>query len=338
MAAESPTPSRKLGVALVGLGSYSTGELAPALEKTRWCHLTGVVTGDREKGERWARQHKFPVENIYNYETLGEIASNRTIDIVYIVTPPGLHARDAIAAARSGKHVICEKPMANTVAECDAIIAACRDAGVKLSIGYRLQFDPFHQEIDRLAQESGPLREMAGGHSFPLRRRVWRLDKQLAGGGPLMDVGIYVIQAACRAAGGVAPVAVTARERPKSNPDLFKEVEETIEFTLHFPQGQRCEGITSYAEHHSFFQAAGPNATIELQPAYSYRGIRGRTSAGELAFAGVPQQALQMDDFARAILDNRPTPVGGEMGRMHLAVIEAIYEAARTGRRVDVAA
>src|SRR5690606_29556712 len=133
-----PRKQRKLGVALVGLGGYATGQLAPALQETQWCQLTGVVTGDRAKGDRWSREYRFPAENVHSYDTMAEIAGNRTIDILYIVTPPGRHARDSIAAARAGKHVICEKPMANTVEECDAIIAACREHNVKLSIGYRL--------------------------------------------------------------------------------------------------------------------------------------------------------------------------------------------------------
>jgi glucose-fructose oxidoreductase len=334
----APAGGRKLGIALAGLGGYASGELAPALQQTQWCQLAGVVTGDRQKGLRWAQQHGFPEDNVYHYDEISKLADNKAIDIVYLVTPPGLHARDTIAAARAGKHVICEKPMANSVAECDAMIAACRESGVKLSIGYRLQFDPYHREIDRLAKERdfGAFREMSGAHSFPLRRRVWRLNKKLAGGGPLMDVGIYVIQAACRAAGGVAPVAVTAKERPKQDPQLFAEVEESIDFTLFFPGGARCEASTSYADHGNHFRAEGPNGWIELQPAYSYRGIRGRTSRGPLQFEPVPQQALQMDDFARCILDQRDSPVPGEMGRMHMAVIEAIYEAARTGQRVDV--
>jgi glucose-fructose oxidoreductase len=336
--ATQPGADRKLGVALVGLGNYSRGELAPALKQTQWCRLAGVVTGDRTKGERWAREHGFPTRSIYDYDTMHQLADNDTIDIVYVVTPPGLHARDSIAAARAGKHVICEKPMANTVAECDAIIAACREAGVMLSIGYRLQFDPYHQTLDRMVQERGAFPRMSGGFGFPMRGRSWRVEKRLSGGGPLMDVGIYVIQAACRGAGNVAPVAVTARERPKTNPELFREVEETLDFTLHFPDGE-CQGTTSYAESSNRFRGEHPNAFIELQPAYSYRGLGGRTHQRPLEFPPINQQALQMDDFARAILDRRPTPVPGEQGRMHMAVVEAIYESARrNGERIPVKA
>jgi glucose-fructose oxidoreductase len=338
--AAAPGPRRKLGLALAGLGYYSQTELGPALRQTEWCELRGVITGDRAKGERWAREYGFPASHVFHYDDIPRLAQVDDIDIVSIVTPPGLHARDTIAAARAGKHVICEKPMANSVAECDAMIAACRASNVKLSIGYRLQFDPYHREIDRLATEQpeSPFRQMSGAHSFHLRSRAWRVEKELAGGGPLMDLGVYIIQAACRAAGGAAPLAVTAKERPKQNPTLFNEVEESIDFTLFFPHEARCDGATSYADRGNHFRAEGSGLWLELRPAYGYRGIQGRTHRGPMRFGDVPQQALQMDDFARCILEQRESPVSGELGRMHLAVIEAIYEAARTGRRVDVQA
>jgi glucose-fructose oxidoreductase len=337
---ESPA-RRKLGIALMGLGRYSTGELAPALEKAQYCRLAGVITGDPEKGRTWSKQHHFPEKNIYTYDTIGDIAANKDIDIVYVVTPPGLHKDHVLAAAKAGKHIICEKPMANSVAECDAMIAACHDARVKLSIGYRLAFEPHHQELDRLAKtrDFGAFTQITGGNGMRVSRRTWRVEKRLGGGGPLMDVGIYVIQAAVRAAAGASPLAVTAEELPKSDPELFNEVEEAIRFRLEFPGGAVCAGVTSYAERMNHFRAEGDRGWIELQPAYGYRGIEGRTSAGPLDVPkNVPQQTLQMDDFAQCVLTGRPTPVPGEMGRQHMAIIEAIYEAARTGQRVDVRA
>jgi glucose-fructose oxidoreductase len=335
---ERPTGGRKLGVALMGLGQYAGGQLAPALQETRLCRLVGVITGDRAKGQKWSQRYGFPGANIYSYDTIARIAENKDIDIVYVVTPPGVHAEHVKQVASAGKHVICEKPMANSVAECDAMIDACKKAGVKLSIGYRLQFEPHHREIDRFASEKifGAFQHMSGGHGFVLRDRVWRVEKRLAGGGSLMDMGIYVIQAACRTAGGAAPVAVTAREEPKKNPELFNEVEETLRWTMEFSNGAKCEGFTSYAARADDFSAEGPQGWVKLKPAFSYGGIDGATSQGKLKFPNINQQAAQMDDFADCILNGRDTPVPGEMGRMHLAVIEAIYEAARTGKRVAV--
>lgn len=349
-AADAPA-DRKLGVVLVGLGKYSTGQLGPALRVTKNCQLVGVVTGEREKGLRWARDYGFPEKNIYSYATMHQMADNPDIDIVYVVTPNGLHAEHTIAAAKAGKHVISEKPMANTVAECDAMLAACRDAKVKLSIGYRLHFDPYHQTMMRMASEpaTAPFMRMNGQRAFSLPMGAWRANKQLAGGGPMMDLGIYIIQGACMAHGGFpkpgggldsAPVAVSGRELPKTKPQEFGDgVEETIEWTMDFANGARCEARTSYVgpgvDH---FRAEGPKAWIEFkQHAFTYRGMVVDSSRGPLHFdPPVNQQALQMDDFAQCVREDRESRVPGEMGRRDLCIIEAIYRAAKTGRRESV--
>jgi glucose-fructose oxidoreductase len=324
---------RKLGVALVGLGSYSTGQLGPALRETMHCGLAAVVTGSPEKGRQWTKDYGLREGAVYGYDDMHRLADDPEVDIVYVVTPPGLHAEHTIRAAKAGKHVICEKPMANTAAECDAMIAACREAGVKLSIGYRLHFHPTHRELMRLSRERdfGRLTKLEGGFGFRTGNRGWRLNKALGGGGPLMDVGIYVIQAACMAA-GTEPIALTARELPKTRPELFSEVEETIEFDLEFPDGVRCAGRTSYNENYNRFRAESQGGGwIEIEPAYSYRGVRGRTHLGPLPASDVNQQALQMDAFARNILDGTESIVPGEMGQRDMRIIDTIYESARRG-------
>ena len=333
---------KKLGVALVGLGNYSRGELGPALKLTQHCRLAGVVTGSHGKGAKWAKEYGFPEQNIYNYETMHQMADNPDIDIVYVVTPNGLHAQHCIAAAKAGKHVICEKPMASTVAECDAIIAACQAAKVRLSVGYRLHFDPYHQELMRLAREQdfGPFTKMSGGFSFVMNGRPWRAIRQFSGGGPLMDLGIYVIHASCMAANGVAPLAVTAQETPKTRPEIFQDVEETISWQLEFPGGATGKGITSYAQGANDFRAEAAKGWIEFGSAYIYRNLAAKTSRGPLHFKPeVNQQALQMDDFADCIATGRATSVPGELGRRDMTIIEAIYaSAASGGKRVEVKA
>jgi glucose-fructose oxidoreductase len=330
---------RKLGVALVGLGRYSANQLAPALKQTQYCKLTGVVTGSREKGERWAKDHGFSAKNIYGYDNMHELADNKEIDIIYVVTPNGLHAEHSIAAAKAGKHVICEKPMANTVAECDAIIKACKDARVKLSIGYRLYFDPYHRELMRLAKEKdfGEFKTMTGRRAFSLNNKTWRADKKLAGGGPLMDLGVYLVQAACMAANNQAPLSVTAKENVKTKPEIFAEVEEGIDWTMEFPGGAVCNSSTSYQGSGDRFRAEGEKGWIEFkQQAFTYNGCVVETSRGSLDYAYPNQQALQMDDFAQCILQNRTTPVPGEMGRRDLVIMEAIYKAAANGKKIEV--
>lgn len=334
------TGARKLGVALLGLGSYATNELAPALLQTARCRLAGVITGSPAKAAKWARRYDLPKKNLYHYDHLEQIADNPDIDIVYVVTPPALHPEFAIRAAKAGKHVISEKPMACTVADCDAMIAACRAAGVKLSIGYRLNFDPYHQELARLARDPafGPFTKMSGDFSFAMWGKQWRAEKRLAGGGPMMDIGIYVVHAACMAAGDVAPLAVTAHEEPKTRPDFFRDVEETMRWTMEFPGGAVGHGFSSFAQNANRFHAEGPHGWIDFpENAYSYRGLRCLTSRGRLRFdPPVNQQARHMDDFADCILTGRATPVPGELGRREIRILSAIYEAAATGKRVTV--
>ena len=325
---------RRLGVALIGLGRYSRGELGPALQQTNLCRLAGVVTGAREKGADWSRQYGFPERNVWNYDAVAEIAGRPDIDVIYVATPNGLHAEHVVAAAAAGKHVICEKPMASTVAECDAMLAACDRAGVKLSIGYRLQFDPYHQELERLAREHdfGPLTRLSGELSWTFRTRAWRIERSLSGGGPLMDIGIYVIQAACRAARAL-PVAVVAHELPKTNPALFNEVEEAIEWTMEFPGGVTCQGVASYTENRDHFRAEGDRGWFQMGPAFAYRGLQASTPRGGLHYPPVSQQALQMDDFAACILVGRESPVPGTMGRDHQEILAAVYASAAAGGR-----
>ena len=118
--------NKKLGVALVGLGNYSTHELAPALQETSLCYLSGIVTGHPAKAERWKQEYNIPDKNIYNYENFDQIADNKSIDIVYVVLPNSMHHEYTIRAAKAGKHVFCEKPMALSVKECEEA-GSCAD-------------------------------------------------------------------------------------------------------------------------------------------------------------------------------------------------------------------
>lgn len=340
----APGPSRKLGIALLGLGSYATHHLGPALRETSYCRLTGVVTGERSKGIRWARDYGFPEKNIFSYDTMEQLAGCPDIDVVYVVTPNGLHAQHTIAAARAGKHVICEKPMAVSVAECDAMIAACRTAGVRLMIGYRLHYEPHFVEFARLAREKtyGAFMKSDGANGFRMgsgasARTVWRLNKKLAGGGPLMDMGVYVIQAACMAKVEAAPVAVTARCGPVSRPKVFSEVEESVAWTLEYADGARAAGEATYDRGVSWFRAQAAHGWAELEPpAFYYSNPVLKTSQGTPHLPEVNQQAAQMDGMAQEIITGRPSRAPGEMGRRDLVIAEAIYAAAANGGRAPV--
>jgi predicted dehydrogenase len=327
---------RKLGVALVGLGKYSHGQLGPALEKTKLCQLTGIVTGTPEKAERWKKKYNIPDRNVYNYQTFDQIADNPAIDIIYIVLPNPLHAEYSIRAAQAGKHVICEKPMAMNPAECQQMIDACNKAQRKLSIGYRLHFEPHNLEMMRLGQNEvfGKVNGMKAengqmqGYDTP-----WRLGGGIGGGGPLRDVGIYCIQGAIYTKGEI-PVAVTANYHPITEPKKFDKVEEGVDFQLHFGDGSVAECKTSYNDRYNLLRAEAARGWFELSPAYAYNGIRGETSRGKMNIDNVPQQTRQMDAFADCILNNKPTSVPGEMGMRDVEIIQAVFRAADTGSRV----
>jgi len=310
------------------------------LLETKLCKLTAVVTGHPEKGETWAKNYSLKKENIYSYETFDRIADNKDVDIVYVVTPPALHPEFTLRAAKAGKHVISEKPMATSVADCERMIEGCKKAKVQLGIGYRMHYDLFRKELMRIvaAQEFGPFMKMSGTFSFVMGEHQWRIEKKLAGGGAMMDLGIYIVQAAMQAT-NATPVSVTAHEEPKQRPDFFNETEETIKFTLNFPNGATLDATTSFNGNGNSFKAEGSKGWFEMtKGAFSYNGGVGQTSRGPLKFEWINQQAAQMDDFADCVLTGRKTPVPGEMGRTHMAIITAVYEAARTGKTVKVKA
>jgi predicted dehydrogenase len=333
-------PDKKLGVALVGLGSLSTHQIAPALQSTKYCRLTGIVTGTPAKAEKWKAQYNIPDKNIYNYDTMEKMADNPDIDIVYVVTPNGLHAEHTIKAAKAGKHVLSEKPMEVSVEKCQQMIDACKAAGRLLAVGYRLHFEPNNLECVRLVREKvfGDLKVINAGFGFRMGDPTqWRLKRALAGGGPLMDVGIYALQAT-RYLTGEEPVLVSGVET-KTDPVKFSEVEESLAWQMKFPSGVIANCSTTYnAEGMDYYDAYADRGWFQLHPAFNYNGNRGTRSDGQvIQFPGIDQFAAEMDDFAQCILENRPTKVPGEEGLRDVKIMMAIYEAARSGKTVSLA-
>lgn len=328
---------RKLGIALVGLGKYSEGQLAPALEKTTNCRLAGIVTGTPDKAETWKKKYDLADKNIYDYKTFDQIADNPDIDIVYVVLPNALHAEYTIRAAKAGKHVICEKPMAMTPEECQQMIDACKKANRQLSIGYRLHFEPHNQEMMRLGQKEvfGKInRIIAENGQVQDESSPWRLGRGIGSGGPVRDVGVYCLQGAIYTKGQV-PIAVTAKFHPVTDPEKFSKVEEGADFQLHFADGTVADCTASFNKQLNKLRAEAAKGWFELAPSFGYSGLEGKTSQGNMEIENVPQQARQMDAFAECILKNQPTTVPGELGMRDVQLLSAIFEAARTGRKVS---
>ncbi len=331
---------RKLGVALCGLGSLSTNQIAPALLKTRNCQLAGIVTGTPAKAAEWQKHYGLPDRSIYDYRTMGRMADNEDIDIVYVVTPNSLHLEHAVAAAAAGKHVFCEKPLEISVERCQQMIDALDKAGRMLGVAYRCQFEPHHLECVRLAREKtlGDVKIIDANFGVAIGDPTqWRLRRDLAGGGALMDVGIYCLQTT-RMLTGEDPIWINAAEI-KTDAVKFREVDETITWQTKFPSGVISNCVTTYAAKGlSGFRAATTGGWFGLEPAYFYSGNRGQRSDGkEINFPVADQFALELDDFADCIINARPTRVPGEMGLADVKYLMAIYESIRQGRPVSLA-
>ena len=324
-----------LGIALVGLGSYSTYQLAPALQQTKNCHLAGIVTGTPSKERQWASKYDIPEANIYNYENFDDIADNESIDIVYVVLPNSMHADFSIRAARAGKHVICEKPMAMNVEECDAIIDACNSAGVKLGVGYRLHSEPYTQEVMRYAREKtfGNVLYLTAEAAYRSsgNPNQWRLNKSLSGGGALMNMGVYSIQSAIYGT-GENPISVTAQEF-STRPQYFKDTDETITAQMEFESGAIANIMTSHNIWANNLRVSCTDGWFELEPANSYGPLSGNSSRGKIQFPHESQQKLQMDDFASHILNGSVNRIPGEMGKRDMIIVEAIYQSIAEGNR-----
>ncbi len=330
----------QVNVALMGLGYYSTDLLAPALQLTKHCKLAGIVTGTPEKAVKWQRQHGLKDSNIYNYENFDSIANNPDIDVVYVVLPPFMHKEFTIRAAAAGKHVWCEKPMAMTAAECQAMIDACQKNKVQLTIGYRMQHEPNTQEIIRYGREKtfGAVKFVTASAGFrggwKSWKDHWKMERE-KGGGAMYDMGVYSLNAA-RYCVGEEPIAVLAQERT-SRPELFVKADETTLFQLEFPGGALANCMTTFGMNINSLEVTAENGWYRLKPFQAYSGVKGMNSRGEQINQFIEnEQTKQMDDDALAILNKTGVIVPGEEGLRDIKVVEAIQQSAREGRRVMI--
>ena len=322
--------NKKLGIALVGIGYYSRSVLAPCLQHTQYARLAGIVTGSAADDRDFIEKYSIEEKNIYSYADFDRVADNPDIDIIYVVLPNGMHREYTIRAARAGKHVICEKPMAANAQECRDMIAACKKAGVQLSIGYRMHFEPYTQEIMRLSRDKdfGEIRLVSAGAGY---RHTdydhWKTKKELAGGA-MMDMGVYSLQAA-RYSTGEEPVSVSAQTF-KTRPEHF-EADEITTFQLQFPSGTVASCETGFHASFNYLKVYCEKGWYELEPFSAYNGIKGRSSAGEFQFPDINQQVAQMDEVALCIQEGRPMRVPGEEGLKDMIIVDAVYESIASG-------
>jgi glucose-fructose oxidoreductase len=330
----------RLGVALVGLGYYSTDLLAPALQQTKHCYLAGIVTGTPAKAEAWKAKYNIPEKNIYNYQNFDQVANNDDIDVIYIVLPPSMHREYVIKAANAGKHVWCEKPMAMTVEECQDMIDACHKNKRSLAIGYRLHHEPNTQEYRRIIKQKllGSVKKLdcAAGYRDN-RTDHWKQKKEM-GGGVLYDMGVYAIQGA-RLGTNMEPVSIVSAQTSTTRPEIYKNgLDETTIATLEFPGGVLATIKTSFGENVNFMNIVCEKGEIKMEPYSGYSGVKGSSPLGEIntPYTTPWQQARQMDDDTMAIMQGKAVLAPGEEGLRDIRIVEAIYKSAQNQQMVKL--
>lgn len=332
---------KKIGFAVMGLGQLGLGQIVPAFKHCKLAKLTALVSGKPEKARATAAKFGVDAKNIYNYDDFDKIKDNDQVDVVYVVLPNNMHADFVVRAAAAGKHVLCEKPFDITVEKCQQAIDACRKAGRKLQVGYRLMYEPNNLAMVEAVRkkECGQLEMVECGAGFRIGDpNQWRLKLNMSGGGCLMDIGIYSLNAA-RYITGEEPTEVTAFTYADRTDPRFREVEEHCNFQLRFPSGVLASCTSSYDCGLNRFRAVCSRGWAGVEPALSYNGVKfhiqrpGRQV--ESPDLGDPNQfAAEMDALADCIINNKEPKASGDQGLRDVRIMLAIYEAAKTGKTI----
>ncbi len=340
-------PSSRVGYAIVGLGDLALKEILPAFGSCKYSKPVALVSGDAAKAGKIADQYGIKDSAIYNYRNYDDLAKNSDVQAIYIVLPNSQHAEFTERGAKAGKHILCEKPMATSVRDCERMIAACAAANVKLMIAYRQQYEPMNRAVVKMVRDGklGPLRSFIATHSQNQGDpNQWRQKLALAGGGCLPDVGIYCLNAA-RFLSGEEPTEVWGTTFQPKDDSRFAEVEATCSFTLRFPSGLLASCNTGYAAHNSgFFRLEGASAWAELNPAFPYNGLKllinrledGHNTLMQPTIKPVDQFAAEIDHMSVCIQNNLQPHTPGEEGLQDQRIVEAIYRSAKTGNPVKL--
>jgi len=334
-------PGKKLGWAIVGLGSLAINQILPAFAECEKSRVVALVSGHPDKANKLALRYGVSPKNIYNYQNYDSIKDNPEVDIIYIVLPNGMHAEYTVRGFQADKHVLTEKPMANTPAECQQMIDAGRTAHRKLMVAYRCRYEPYNREAIRVARshELGTVKVILADAGFNMKDpNQWRLKKALAGGGSMMDIGIYALQAA-RYLSGEEPSEVSAMMYSTPGDPRFKEVEEAINFQLRFPSGILANCTSSYGyAWQSHYRVVTSEGWLELDPATAYSGLRMRVHRGDITeerdLPVVDHFASEMEHMSECVMQNKDPLTPGEEGLRDLTIMHALYEAANTGKTV----
>ncbi|TYZ06020.1 Gfo/Idh/MocA family oxidoreductase [Hymenobacter lutimineralis] len=342
-------PDKRVGYALVGLGHLTLEELLPAFGECKKSKPVALVSGSPEKLKKVAAQYGIKPESCYSYQDYEKLKDNPEVQAIYIVLPNSLHAEYVIRGAKTGKHILCEKPMANSARECELMIDACKKAGVKLMVAYRIQYEPYNRQVRDMVRDEKfgkPKYIEAQNSQSSANPDHWRHKKALAGGGALPDIGLYCLNTS-RFLLGTEPTEVFAYMHSTPGNPLFKEVEEMMSWQMRFPDGVIVNCVTHYNTHDSrFYRVSAERGWLHLDNAYAYQGQRLQTSHAEgkaklqnqITIPTKNQFAAEMDHFSECILENKEPHTPGEEGLQDHRIMEAIYQSAREGRPVKLTA
>jgi predicted dehydrogenase len=334
--AQIAAAQKPIGYAAIGLGTISDIFMR-ACANSQKAKVTALVTGHPDtKGVKYAAMYGIPKTSIYTYETFDRIRDNKDVDAVYVGLPNSMHGEYTVRGAQAGKHVLCEKPMAISSAECRQMIDACRKAKVRLMIGYRVHYDPTWKQAIEIIKSGGigELESFQGGFYAQQPAGAWRLAKKLGGGGALMDLGIYPLNA-IRHITGEEPTDFTAIVTTRDHSGRFAEVEQSMEWTMKFPSGILASCGCSYGQRGpSFLHINGEKGYFEVDPAYNYdsvhlRGEVNHEQIDQLSPLKLPYQfTIEAEHFADCIRNNKESESPGEEGLKDMLAIEAIYKTA----------
>ena len=330
---------KKVGWAILGLGSYAQNQIMPNFAECKEAKIVALVSGTPAKLARLGPQYDIKETARYNYESMHQLVDNPEVDVVYVITPPSTHRRFVEAAAKAGKHAVCEKPMGPSVADCQAMIDACKKAGKTLQIGYRCHYESHNlRAVEMCRKELGKLHKITSDHGFSMGRGQWRLDPKLAGGGSMMDIGIYALNA-LRYLSGEEPTAVTATITNPAGDDRFGPgMEDTVEFNLTVKSGVELKGTSGYSWQpgKNNFEVHSEKGVLRAEPATYYDGHRMWLDGKEIMIKGNNQFSAQIDHMSRVVRGEVKSLAPGEEGLRDIRIIEAIYESARTGKTVKL--
>ena len=329
---------KKIRYAVVGLGHIAQKAMLPAFEHAENSELAALVTGNPEKDRELTQRYEVKA---YTYEDLEKALDEQEVDAVYISTPNIFHREHTERAARAGAHVLCEKPMATTEEDCEAMIRATEEKQVKLMIAYRLHFNDANLHAVELAQsgELGELRYFSSLFGMQVKAGNIRVRKDL-GGGTLYDIGIYCINAA-RYLFRDEPIEVVGLTA-NDGEERFTEIEEMTGALLRFSRERLAMFTCSFGSTDvSQYELVGTKGRLRLENAYEYLGeLKCVITIGdretEEIFKPGDQFAPELIYFSDCILNDRSPEPSGNEGLADVRVINAIYQSAKTGRAVRI--